>query len=836
MAYRRPGVTVTQEFVGLVPALAAFSLPSITIGPSYQLVDSDALGFYSAEETLFPYASKVGGGIVDLEAADPEEQFEITKKPIEVTLKNAKVEIVAEQHTGAGIGDVFTDNGFFNDGYSIPPDPTAQFTDVQAGDVLTIVESLDVSIVNLRTDGETSTTVDRLSAGGSNPLLFTSVKVGDTVEVTGGTHVNQGMFLVTAKVGTALLILGKNGDDEDLGDGVASTDVTYLIYGNRGSTNKGDYVVKTKTDDNNLVLQSPLADTPESPIKYFIRRKIGDVVLSRVDTVSEDGFVASLDGVTLPATLTSGGFDIVYGAVVANYRALRIDFASEVHQFTDTASLISAFGTDQVLPANPLAYGVSIMMQNTVTPVHGLGLDDNAVDNEVLSYTTATDVLKRGEMYAIALLTQNPVVHTLYKNHVEQLSAPLKKQERIVLINSKLVDTMVLQEESTTVTTANGARTIVGMQIGGSGNYSTNPRKLVDTGKFASVKAGDSLVIVGGTGLVGGLPRTFIVASSPDADTVITVEAFLVSGTPIDIQYYVYRQDGLAAGGASFFDRNASFISNGVASGHYLNILSGSFKGRYKIATVVSEKELTLLPVVVSAVTLATSLTYQVDRTLQKYEQAEAVRGYSEAFASRRVVHIWPDVLEAPVGQQTYKLPGYYACCAIAGLTTGLPTQQGLTNLAISGFLGFEHSSRYFTEEELDTIADGGTMILAQDGPSQPLYVRHQLTTDRSAIKFQEYSITKNVDFIAKFLRTTFGRYIGQYNIVDTTMDALKTTAGAAIKFLRERTRVPKFGGVIKSGSLTKLEESADQIDTVIIRFSFGIPIPLNNIDITIEV
>ena len=55
MAYRRPGVTVTQEFVGLVPALASFSLPSITIGPAYQLVDEDYLGVYAAEETLFGY-------------------------------------------------------------------------------------------------------------------------------------------------------------------------------------------------------------------------------------------------------------------------------------------------------------------------------------------------------------------------------------------------------------------------------------------------------------------------------------------------------------------------------------------------------------------------------------------------------------------------------------------------------------------------------------------------------------------------------------------------------------------------------------------------------------
>ena len=177
-----------------------------------------------------------------------------------------------------------------------------------------------------------------------------------------------------------------------------------------------------------------------------------------------------------------------------------------------------------------------------------------------------------------------------------------------------------------------------------------------------------------------------------------------------------------------------------------------------------------------AATSLVTAVDYQIDRDLSKLEQSEAVKGYSESFASRRVVHVWPDSLEAPVGQSIYDIPGYYGCCSIAALTTGLPTQQGFTNLAVSGFLGFKHSTRYFTEEELDNIADGGTLIFAQDGADQPLYVRHQLTTDRSAIKFQEYSITKNVDFIAKFWRNTYAKFIGQYNIVDTTMDALKTT------------------------------------------------------------
>jgi hypothetical protein len=198
-------------------------------------------------------------------------------------------------------------------------------------------------------------------------------------------------------------------------------------------------------------------------------------------------------------------------------------------------------------------------------------------------------------------------------------------------------------------------------------------------------------------------------------------------------------------------------------------------------------------------------------------------------------VHLWPDILKAPIGQTIEDLPGYFACSAIAALTTGLPTQQGFTNLAISGFLGFNHSSRYFDEDQLNIMADGGTMLLAQDGPNQPLYVRHQLTTDRSAIKFQEFSFTKNVDFVAKFLRTTYAPFIGQYNIVDSTIDTLQRTGEASIGFLRDRTRLPKIGGVIRNGSLSSIAEDTTQIDTVNMTFTCSFPVPLNNVDITLQ-
>ena len=137
----------------------------------------------------------------------------------------------------------------------------------------------------------------------------------------------------------------------------------------------------------------------------------------------------------------------------------------------------------------------------------------------------------------------------------------------------------------------------------------------------------------------------------------------------------------------------------------------------------------------------------------------------------------------------------------------------------------------------LDLLADGGVTIFVQEVLDQTaLFIRHQLTTDRSAIKLQEFSVTKNVDFISKFIRNSHQRFIGQYNIVDGTFDDLKTSAKGIINYLTERTRLPRIGGVIRGGKLADISENPQSIDSSIERYELDIPIPLNNLDITIVV
>lgn len=815
MAYRKPGITITQEFAGLVPALATFNLPSVAVGPAYQLVDDDPLGLYDGNQTVYPYGALIGGAIVDLEKLNPEEEFPITKKPMSAQLVDAIAQVAASSAVGSSVGVNFSDV------------TASRFANAQIGDLIRIVPTPGIEIVAPQTAGAVSVAEPaRITDAGK----FANVKPGDLVEVSGGANANVGTYTVLTKVSNDLIIV-----DGDVNDGVGATaDLAYSISGDRGVVTQGDYRIKSKTDDNNVVLEGGLSED-ESLLTYTVVREIGDIVLERVDALSENGFVADENGVSLPgsAILLYGGLEVVGGDLEVSYRALRTDFASKVFEFGDIAAINAQFGTGQIHPANPLAFALQVMKQNTVTAVHGIGLSSAFATDETTAFLEAADKLSLTEMYALAILTHSPVIHTLFKNHVEQMSLPERKRERVALINSKLVSVSVLQESSTTSADLNAARTIVPTTLDGSGAVAS-PSTLSGSGNiFQNVELGDKVKILGGTDVNVG---TYTVTSIVDNDNIELSSPFITAGSPIDIQYVIVRADGLGFDGKEVYDRNAQFISNGVAPGHFVKIVSPTgIAGRYKVGSVESESLLILETAINGVTTHQNPLTYQVDRDLSKTEMAEAIKGYSESIGSRRVVHCWPDVIEAPVGADVEKLPGFYLCAIVAGLTTGLPTQQGFTNLAVSGALGYEHSLGFFNDDQLNIIADGGTMIFEQEGENQPLYIRHQLTTDRSAIKFQEYSVTKNVDFIAKFLRGGFKRFIGPYNIIDTTIDDLKATGSASIKFLREKTRLPKIGGVIKSGSLVKLEENAEQIDTVDMRFKVNIPIPLNNIDMVVE-
>lgn len=307
--------------------------------------------------------------------------------------------------------------------------------------------------------------------------------------------------------------------------------------------------------------------------------------------------------------------------------------------------------------------------------------------------------------------------------------------------------------------------------------------------------------------------------------------------TQVEVADYSALHASINSAGLVVTLPGGTFITDGVVPGYLVTISAPSGAiGQYAIAAVASQTQLTLATAVPGA-PFSSNVVMVVDRNLSLDEQASTLAAYAQSLGDRRLVLTWPDVVMLPSGNAIVPVPGYFLNAAVGGLTTLLPTQQGLTNYTVSDYSQVVHSTKYFTNAQMNTLAGGGFMIFVQDvlGVSA-LKIRHQLTTDLSSIYFQEYSITKNVDFIAKFLRLNHAAFIGQYNIVDTTFDDLRTMAQRSITFLRDTTRLPKIGGVITSGTLSQIIQDPVNIDTIDEIFSLSVPIPLNHLNITLAI
>jgi hypothetical protein len=797
-------VELTQEYQGLVAALALFNLANCIVGPAYKIYVGDALGTYTGIQSEFAYASQAPGTFVDTAPLNPaalrDAQF-----PVSLMLSSVLLEVISEKETG------FAESGSL----AVLQDGRLDaFQDVSAGDIVNVLAG-NATVLAQRPDGRVSdatpNTLETTIAG-----LFADVEAGDMVILSAAAGVIAGTYYVQSKPNNQSLVL--NGAFFS-GSGTFAG-VVFAVERETGADNQGTYIVHEKLSNNSIRLRSELMKA-ESFLIYNVQKNGADFALVR-----DTDFTVDADKVTVLAGIQSNGLDVVRGSVKADYRALRVDLASSVREYKDLASLEAVFGIGEIVPANPLAYGLSLAMQNAVTATNGIGLSADALGNEQLAYVRALDVLKKSTMYCLVPLTQNPAVHTMFSAHVTQMSTKQKGKWRVAICNRSLVTTEVVIDDTVT----SGYRAIVNTQVDGIVTLGDN-KIVVSVPRFANVQKGDKLVVVGGTGAPVG--EYTVLAKNINNMELTLGDGFVATYSSTDVEYWVKRPDGLEANGIVFYDGNAAFIDNGVSPGHKLVIASGAAAGTHVITAVDSNNKIRVAQVP-GITSVQGAVSYHLYKDLTRTEQAEFQKAYAQAFRNRRLVLVWPDVVEIPDGALVRQLPGYFLACAPAALTTGLPTQQGFTNLSVSGYTGAVHASDYFDDEQLDIIADGGTMIFVQDVEGAPLYCRHELSTDRTAIKFQEYMFTKNVDFVSYFLVGRYKKFIGQWNVFKGVFDAMAVEATSSIKFLKDN-EVPQLGGIIRGGKLANVAEGA-AIDTAEVKFNFDMPVPLNNIDITIVV
>lgn len=860
MAYRRPGIEVVQQFQALTPALVLPTLPSCIVGPAFHLEDDGSGGAYDGSSTDYSYPNLPSGAVVDTRELD-EDELSSVQKVVGVKLQNAYIELSSA--SDGTKGDQAPTAIATNAGDSITAPNTVEMLNAtfSASDVGKVFE-IDNAVITAN-DGfyiiatvVSATKITVINVDGTAAALQTDINGFD-----GKIIVPEQTFTTTSNAFSSL----------------PSSFGSRKFYVELSNTDADDgkVLISSKTSDTEVELASgmliPITGTATYKVLELVSEidytgTFSDVGGTLTATV---GITANATDVNIPANVSSDPNSVSgdpvteAGDVLISYRALLTNLADSLDVYTDLDSLEAIFGIGNVVPTNPYAYGVNVALNNTTTEVNATGLRSTFFTDEGQAYQSALEFLESEDVYGLCILTQNTTVHQTLDAHVEQQSVSTVGRERIGFINRKLSTYSVELPSSgvgyeTTSGGGNGTFPLAGNTTFkdplGPGFITNNitTAMYVEINSYTAIEGpdptrtpsplsaqnGDSITAATKTFVLqtqgaftgftsADIGRTIRIASSGAGNDGDYTIASVTNTTTVVVSETVPSDEG---GAPPPFTFQIFELSPSTSQDTFIT------STRHALNAIVSETELTLTNDPTNGFFgRLEDVEYRITDDLSLSEQATFLAGYATSFANRRLVSVWPDTCYASVSGSTTELPGFYLGCALSGLTAGLPSQQGFTNLSLTGFVALDNSNNYFSDTQLDTIAGGGNLVIVQEVEQSPVSVRHQLTTNTSSIQFQELSVTKNVDLVARFFRRLYRPYIGIYNITDALLDLLKSVTLAGIDFLKQST-APRVGGVLRDGSISSLGEDSLQPDTVNIVIDINIPYPLNNIKVMLLV
>lgn len=478
----------------------------------------------------------------------------------------------------------------------------------------------------------------------------------------------------------------------------------------------------------------------------------------------------------IPYSLSSALADVYF-----DYTGLRLDVTAaaedaELLSFESVAVMDAAIGP--ISTDNPLALACFLQLSNAPSQtVSVLGVSEVSAAAEmgtVTAYAEALDFLESKEVYAIAPLTDDVFVQQLFATHVESMSEPEERGERIAFI------------------------------------WQGQPDRAADesiwSGTDAETNGSDNSVTLGdnpGSAIIGAGATDLLNITVDDA---IYMELVIVSlGQTIVRNYSLSAQNGVV-----------SVFRTSFADGE-------NDDGFYSTATLDGDADYT---------GMTYALRKRGDELLVEGTDipdlagiAEAAAAAGESYASRRVFHVFCDSVDTSIDGVVTNVPGYYVCAAITGLIAEQPPQQPFTRLSMTGFSKAYGTDDTFSENQMDTIADGGRYIMINQGGR--IASRHQRSTATTSIEARELNITKSIDFLAKGLRATNRVYIGRYVINPGFIDQLVMSNEG---FLARSVQ----SGVVNSAALKSVLQDESAPDTVLIEVEVAPAYPCNKIRITI--
>lgn len=457
-----------------------------------------------------------------------------------------------------------------------------------------------------------------------------------------------------------------------------------------------------------------------------------------------------------------------------SYTAVRKDVTAAAEQpgllvFNDTSELEAALAP--IDATNPLGLGLFFALINAPgIQVTGLGVDEISADapyGTVEAFSRAASFLEGREVYAIAPLTHDESVHQIFNTHATVMSGSTNKGERVAIINVATPTTRA----DTLVASGSGDRV--------SGTiFDTNISNLT------------ALVLNAGVSPIGTIPAS--------------------EGLFLDISEDAKKYSIASIAGDQVTIRT-SFSPGENDDGYFstTSLPTGLIQEPFSIKLRGADLEVAGLP--------------DLDGI------ADTIASVGRGYSNRRLWMTVPDQVAATVGGVETLLPGFYAAAGIAGMVGQLPPQQSFTRYPMTGYTKVIGSNDKFNSRQLNVMAGGGAWVLIQEAQGAPIISRFAITTDLTSIEVRTDSITKVVDFVAKFLRRSLLNYIGRFNVTQGFLDSLSNVIEGLGGFLIE-------SGVLLGFNLSLIQQDKDAPDTVLVSVGLDVPFPCNFIRLTLVI
>lgn len=482
-------------------------------------------------------------------------------------------------------------------------------------------------------------------------------------------------------------------------------------------------------------------------------------------------------------------------AVYLGYRALRTDLSNRLLSWNTLTAIDAQFG--YIGEENPL--GLAAQVAYTATGGTGVPIYGYAVaSDDMEGHVGAMDYLAtRRDVHCFGVMNRSPAIATVYKAHVDGMSLPSENSWRLAVVNIAYPTKQYLAGGDITDELEAGfvyqvvSNNLVGLPQYNSTSYTT---RIVDQNVDFLSKAISPNDIV-------EIPNFAI----PDGSA-------LPSGTSASSFIGLWQV-------AEVIDAHTLKIAP-FGGTTYPSSYTGNLANRPTGAVPTSSTAF---------------VPYSIYRQASKDYQIQYLKAFSTTLKDRRMWHIQPDEATIEIGGTPTQVSGMYLVAEHVGVCAAARPQQNFTRMATVGISDIAHSNFYFSRTQMRDLASAGICFMVQKVPEGVPYVSHALTTETTALFYQEQMKTRNLDFLAYTFLDVMDPFVGKWNQTAGLYTTARTVLQGKAKLLMGQTDTiigpPLLGFKIKT-----MEQSTENPDRMIVVLSCAIVDPTNYIDITLEV